>query len=168
MLDRRKFLGVTTVTAAAALASCSQGADTASTAIDLTKRKPVKMHAGTQHWAPTPENLQLVKRHGVDHIAAWPPNGKEETLAEEFARTCELCERHGISLDVVPPPLLDTPPPSAITLGRDPDRGREIEYIDVIGACADSGIQIQHAGPVRRSVRTHPGARRLVLQHLEV
>ena len=37
MLDRRKFLGATTVTAAAALASCSQGADTTSTAADLTK-----------------------------------------------------------------------------------------------------------------------------------
>ena len=37
VLDRRKFLGATTVTAAVALASCSQGADTASTAADLTK-----------------------------------------------------------------------------------------------------------------------------------
>ncbi len=140
-MERREFLGAGTLAGAGLLGSCSQSQQTASASSEAPSGKPVKMHAGTQHWAPTPENLQFIKRHGVDHIAAWPPYAKEETLAEDFVRARELCEKHGISLDVVAPPLLGAPPPSAITLGKAPDRGREIEYIhNVIRACADSGI----------------------------
>ena len=99
------------------------------------------MHVGTQHWRPTPENLSYIKRHGVDHIACWPLEVNDATMADDFSRAREQVEKAGLHLDVVAPPLLAGPPPAAILLGKDPDRDREIDYIQrLIRACAASGV----------------------------
>jgi mannonate dehydratase len=139
-MKRRNFLSATTVAAsAAALQSCA-GSGPAEPEAPKDK-KPVRMHVGTQHWRPTPENLQYIKRHGVDHIACWPFDVKDDTMADDFSRAREQVEKAGLHLDVVAPPVLGAPPVSAITLGKDPDRDREIEYIqNLIQACAKSGI----------------------------
>ena len=99
------------------------------------------MHAGTQRWQPTPENLQYIKRHGVVHIAAWPLEVSDATVADDFSRAREIVEKAGLHLDVVSPPLLEGSRVAEILLGRDPDRDREIEYLqNLIQACVKSGV----------------------------
>ena len=142
-MNRRGFLASTGVAGAVALSGRGlHGVSAGEPAVRKpAARKPMRMHAGTQHWRPTRENLEYIKRHGVDHIAAWPVDVKDDMLADDFARGRELCESHGIRLDVVPPPLLGGSPAAAILLGKDPDRDREIEYIHrVIRACAAAEI----------------------------
>ncbi|MDA1315384.1 MAG: mannonate dehydratase [Acidobacteria bacterium] len=139
-MKRRNFLSVSSAIAgAAALQSC--GAPPPSDSSAKPQKKPIRMHVGTQHWQPTPENLQYIKRHGVDHIACWPLEVNDATMADDFSRAREMVEKAGLHLDAVAPPLLAGPPVAAILLGKDPDRDREIEYIqNLIQACAKSGI----------------------------
>ncbi len=61
-MERREFLGAGALAGAALLGGCSQSQETASASAEAPSGKPVKMHAGAQHWAPTPENLQFIKR----------------------------------------------------------------------------------------------------------
>ena len=56
-MERRAFLGAGALGGAALLGGCSQSQQTASASAEAPSGKAVKMHAGTQHWAPTPENL---------------------------------------------------------------------------------------------------------------
>ncbi len=136
-MERRNFLSIGA--AAVALQGCRAPSPSAS-AVPRSKR-PIRMHVGTQHWRPTPKDLQFIKRHGVDHIACWPLEVNRATMADDFSRAREQVENAGLHLDVVAPPLLGAAPAAAILLGKDPDRDREIEYIqDLIQACAASGI----------------------------
>ncbi len=136
-MERRNFLAIGAT--AVALQSC-QATSPAASDVQQSKR-PIGMHVGTQHWRPTPKNLQFIKRHGVDHIACWPLEVNRATMADDFSRAREQVEKAGLHLDVVAPPLLAGAPVAAILLGKDPDRDREIEYIqELIQACAASGI----------------------------
>jgi mannonate dehydratase len=110
--------------------------------------KPVKMHVGTQQGPTTPEMLQYFKRHGVNHICGYPPDpgAKGAWAPDDLRRTRELCEQHGIALDMVALPLLssshiDREPRGAIMLGKSPERDRDIDHIQkMIEACAKAGI----------------------------
>ena len=104
--------------------------------------RPVRMHLGSQRRGDLGrEHLEYFKRHGVEHIAGWPPDAKEATLADDLSRAKEDCARHGVSLDIAQVPLLAGPPVAAILLGKDPERGREIDYLHkLIQACAAAGI----------------------------
>jgi mannonate dehydratase len=139
---RRKFLTVAgSAAGASVLSACNSDRSSPPSPKTARERKPMRMHAGCQQWDLTPANLQYTKRHGIDHIAGWPGDAKEATLADDFARARELCEKHGVHLDVAEPPLLAGSPAAAIVLGKDPERNREIEYIQkLIRACAKSGI----------------------------
>lgn len=150
-MDRRSFLGVTGATAA--LAGCSgasgpQPADDQAETKSSREKKPVKMHVGTQRGPTSPRMLQYVKRHGIDHICGYPPDPGERghwTVAELEA-TKELCEKHGVSLDVVALSFLtsshiDREKRGAIMLGKSPERDRDIEDIQkMIAACSKAGI----------------------------
>lgn len=100
------------------------------------------MHVGSQRRGDLGrEHLQYFKRHGVEHIAGWPPQAKHATLADDLARAKERCSAEGVSLDVAQVPLLAGAPVAAILRGKSPDRDREIDYIhDLIRACASAGI----------------------------
>jgi len=138
-MKRRNFLSVSAAAAGAALQNCAAPGSSESEA--PKEKKPIRMHVGTQAWRPTPKNLQYIKRHGVDHIACWPLDVKDDTMADDFSRAREQVEKAGLHLDVVQPALLGSPPANAIMLGKDPDRQREIEYFhNLIQACAKSGI----------------------------
>lgn len=110
--------------------------------------RPVKMHVGTQQGPTTPQMLQYLKRHGVNHICGYPPDpgAKGAWTSDDLKRTRDLCERHGIALDMVALPLLssshiDREPRGAIMLGKSPERDRDIEHIQkMIAACAGAGI----------------------------
>ncbi len=150
-MDRRRFLSVTGTAVGATLASCGQAPQSASTeqtAGEGRSQRPLKMHVGTQRGPTSPEMLEFFKRHGVDHICGYPPDPGERGYwtVEDVAKTRELCEQHGISLDLVQLPFLssshiDREKRGAIMLGQSPERDRDIDHIHkMIEACAQAGV----------------------------
>jgi len=110
--------------------------------------KPVKMVVGTQRSPTIPKMLQYIKRHGVDHICGYPPHpGKRGYwTVEDLEKKRELCEQHGLALDIVALPFLtsshiDQEKRGAIMLGQSPERDRDIEHINIMTEnCAKAGI----------------------------
>jgi len=146
-MKRREFLTVTGMSLAAAGRgqSTSEHPDPAPAA---ASPKAVRMHLGCQRGPTTPAMLQRFKRHGVDHICGYPPEPgpRGHWSVEELAQTRELCDRHGVHLDMVALPFLtsshiDREKRGAIMLGQSPQRDRDIEDIQkMIQACAKVGV----------------------------
>jgi mannonate dehydratase len=92
--------------------------------------------------------LQYLKRHGVTHVCGYPPEpgARGYWTEDDLARTRDLCEKHGITLEMVPLPFLtsshiDHERRGAIMLGKSPERDRDIEHIQkMIAACSKAGI----------------------------
>jgi mannonate dehydratase len=148
-MDRRKFVQWSGAAAGAMLAGCGPAPEASeNTAPARAINKPLKMHVGCQRSPTTPEMLQNFKRHGVDHICGYPPNPGERGhwLPEDVEKTRELCERHGVSLDMVALPFLpsshiDREKRGAIMLGQSPERDKDIDDIHkMIEACAKAGV----------------------------
>ena len=110
--------------------------------------KPIKMHLGCQRGPTTPEMLDYFKRHGVDAICGYPPVSPDlgYWTREDLERTRDMCEKAGISLEMVALPLLasshiDREKRGAILLAQEPERSRDIERIQkMIEACSKAGI----------------------------
>lgn len=140
-MQRRTFLG----TAALGGASAACGPEPAP---EASRPPPLTMHVGAQRGPTNPEILQFLKRHGVNHCCGYPPDPGERGywLREDLERTRELCERHGVALDMVALPFLtsshiDREKRGAIMLGESPERDRDIDHIHrMIEACAQAGI----------------------------
>jgi mannonate dehydratase len=154
-MDRRHFLSVAGTTTA--LAGCVGAAaalnrpepgDTASGNAPRKERRPVRMHVGTQRKPTSPEILQFVKRHGVDHICGYPPDPGDRGYwtVDDLEKTRDLCEQHAVTLDIVALPFLksshiDREERGAIMLGKSPERERDIEHINIMTVnCAKVGI----------------------------
>jgi mannonate dehydratase len=112
--------------------------------------------------APTDRRrLQHFKRHGVDHICGYPDDAANPSTwtVESLSALRDRCAGEGVSLDMVEFPMLssasiDTLTPQhdmnpqlvaglgkAIMLGKDPERQREIEFVQtIIRNCARAGI----------------------------
>lgn len=107
------------------------------------------MHLGTQQGPTTPRMLQYLKRHGVNHICGYPPYpGASGVWTDaDLRHTRDLCEHHGIALDMVALPFLssshiDHEAHGAIMLGKSPERDRDIEHIEkMIVACTAPGYR---------------------------
>jgi mannonate dehydratase len=92
--------------------------------------------------------LDYFKRHRVNHICGYPPDPGERGAwtPEDLERTRDLCEKHGITMEMVALPFLtsshiDHERKGAIMLGKSPERDRDIENIQKnIAACAKAGI----------------------------
>lgn len=147
-MDRRDFLTI----AGSGVALSSLG-PTATGAADQAARQssslpPMKMHLGTQQGPATPPMLQYLKRCGVTAICASPPDPgtRGYWTAEELEKTHDLCQQHGVALEMIPLPLLhsthiDHTRRPSILLARDPQRDRDIEDIQkTIAACAKAGV----------------------------
>ena len=101
------------------------------------------MHVGCQNGPTTPARLDYFKRHGVDHICGYPPDpdARGHWSVDDLKRTKDLCEKHGISLDMVALPFLssshiDWERRGAIMLAA-AERAQDIEDIQrMIEACA--------------------------------
>jgi len=140
-MRRRDFFSATAT--AAALSAAQLG-----TARGAPTPKPVKFVLGCQSGPTTPQRLQFFKRHSVEHICGYPEGFREQRryTVEELLRLRELCEKHGVSLDMVAAPFLtsshiDREKRGAIMLAQDPERDRDIEDIqESIRACAKAGI----------------------------
>ena len=143
-MDRRKFMA--SCGTAAALAGLDQQA--ASAGEVRRPPKTVRMHLGCQRGPTTAEMLDYFKRHGVEAICGYPPVSPDRGYwtREDLERTRDLCQQHGIALEMVALPLLasshiDREQRGAILLAQEPQRGRDIECIQkMIGACAEAGI----------------------------
>ena len=92
--------------------------------------------------------LDYFRRSGVEHICGFPPNPGERGhwSVEDLEKTRELCEKHGVKLDMVALPFLTSSHINgerrgAIMLGESPQRDRDIEDINTMtAACAKAGI----------------------------
>ncbi|MBI3462020.1 MAG: mannonate dehydratase [Planctomycetes bacterium] len=148
-MKRREFLSIAGATPAALAGGAGVAAlDRAARGEENEPRKPVRMYVGCQQGPTTPEMLQYFKRHGVDHICGYPPEPGERGYwtVEGLEQTRDLCEKHGVTLDMVALPFLesshiDREKRGAIMLGQGPERDRDIEHINLMTAnCAKAGI----------------------------
>ncbi len=149
-MQRREFLTATTAASALAVAGCqpTTSASQSASNSEAKPRPPVKMHVGCQRGPTAPSMLQFFKRHGVNNICGYPPNPGERGYwtVEDLQQTRDLCEEHGISLDIVALPFLssshiDREKRGAIMLGQSPQRDRDIEHIQkMIANCAAADI----------------------------
>ncbi len=148
-MNRRSFVSFTGIGAALLRGGASRASGGSQGAEGRTRSgKPVKMHVGTQQGPMTPRMLQYLKRHGVNHICGSlpDPGARGAWIADDLRQTRDLCEQHGVALDMVALPLLssshiDHDPRGAIMLGKSPERDRDIERIQtMIAACAKAGI----------------------------
>lgn len=141
-MDRRKFI------AACGTGIVLAGGTRAIAAEPAGRARKLKMHLGTQQGPTTPEMLDYFKRHGVEAICGWPAFERERGYwtREDLERTRDLCQQHGIRLEMVALPFLssghvDRDRRAAILLAQDPERGRDIECIQtMIAACAQAGV----------------------------
>jgi mannonate dehydratase len=116
---------------------------------------------GCQRAPTTLARLQHFKRHGVDHICGYPDDRANPAswTVDSLTALRDRCAAQGVSLDMVEFPMLssasiDTLTPQhemnpqlvaglgkAIMLGKDPERQREIEFVQtIIRNCARAGI----------------------------
>ncbi len=145
-MKRRSFLGGVAAAVSAAWTTRAVAKD-AVTGSGVATSKSIAMHVGCQNGPTTATMLDFFKRHGVDHICGHPPDpgATGRWSVDDLKRTKDLCQQHGVSLDMVALPLLssshiDRERRGAIMLsaaGRDQD----IEDIQrMIEACAAAEI----------------------------
>ena len=154
-MRRRQFLKAAALggTLAAGRTGLGNQAESDATAASGTAPPlpPMHMSVGTQRRPTDPQILEFCKRHGVDHVCGYPldpdlNDTRQYWTLDELERTRDLCEQHGIALDMVTVPLLwsrsvDIARFSAIMLADDPERDRDIEHIqDMIRHCARAGV----------------------------
>jgi len=111
---------------------------------------PVQFVLGCQSGPTSDERLLFFKRHGVDHVCGHPDRADWESAGhftvESLEKLKERCEKHDISLDMVPAPFLasshiDREKRPNIMLGKSPERDRDIEDIQkTIENCAKVGV----------------------------
>jgi mannonate dehydratase len=143
-MKRREFLSA----AGVAMGACQAFPSNASPEPIGVPRVPLKMHVGTQQGPTTAAMLQYFKRHGCDHICGYPskPESRGYWTLEELERTRDLCEKHGVRMEMVALPFLtsshiDREKRGAIMLGESPERDRDIADIHkMIEACAKAGV----------------------------
>jgi mannonate dehydratase len=151
-MKRREFVSLAGLAGVGVLACGDQGS-AQSRAADTAGRSPTRsirssMVAGCQRAPTDRRRLEHFKRHGVDHICGYPPNENDAAswTVASLSRLRDLCESHGVSLDMVQLPSLssasiDTSSKKAIMLGKDPERQEEIDQVcTVLRNCATVGI----------------------------
>ena len=140
-MDRRSFLTTAGAGAAALGAGCaptSQPEEAAAPATPTAAEKPVRLHVGTQRSPTNEEMLQYFKRHGVNHICAYPPRPpypeRGYWTVDELSEMKELCDKWDITIETVAAPFLasshiDREARPNIMLGKEPERQRDIDDI---------------------------------------
>jgi mannonate dehydratase len=106
------------------------------------------MHLGTQQQPTTAPMLDYFKRHGVEAVCGFLslPPGQDSWTREDLERMRDLCQKHGIALEMVALQFLrggpiDREKRGAILLGEDPERQRDIDQVHLmIAACARAGV----------------------------
>src|SRR5206468_7981382 len=130
LMNRRRFVTVSGAAAAASLASRPAAAATPGRAL---------MKLGCQS-APTNDmHLKYLARYGVRNICGYPEIAGDRIYAtvDELKRMRDLAEKNGISVDCIAPPFLasshiDREKHPAIMLAQSPERGRDIEALQML------------------------------------
>ena len=166
MINRRSFMSKTAGGAGGAMiATACSGNVSSPDAEKTSSSKQVLMHVGTQRPPTNSQMLQFFKRHGVSNICGYPPHPGERGhwTVEDLQNTRELCEEHGVSLDLVQLPallsdLIDHAARPALMLGKSPERDQHIEDICImIKNCATVGIPaIKYNMSILGVLRTAP------------
>jgi mannonate dehydratase len=146
-MKRREFLTAAGVALAATGRDQTKPEHRLAAAPSLPHR-PLPMHVGCQRGPTNAAMLQTFRRHGVEHICGYVPDPgpRGHWTVEELSRTRELCDAHGVHLDMVALPFLtsshiDREKRGAIMLGQSPERDRDIDDIHkMIEACAKVGV----------------------------
>jgi mannonate dehydratase len=141
-MDRRVFL---TGAFAGPTVAGMVGADPQTTP-KPNRTRPGQLKAGHQHRS-TDADLRVLAALGVRHICSALPSRTwdENWSVDGLSRLRERVERFGITLDMVPLPLSNTPIARAenpnILRGKSPERDREIDRIcQIIRNAAKAGI----------------------------
>lgn len=145
-MKRRRFFGW----AAAVLSAAwpTRAATAQSRDASAAPAEKIKMHVGCQRGPTTAQSLDYFNRHGVEHICGYPPDPGPDGhwSVDDLKRTKDLCQQHGIALDMVALPWLssshiDRERRGAIMLAAGGERDRDIEHIQkMIAACAAAEI----------------------------
>ncbi|MBM3738687.1 MAG: TIM barrel protein [Acidobacteria bacterium] len=136
-MNRRHFVGLA-------------GAAAAPAAIQTTPQQDYKpgravMHVGCQRGPTTPEFLDNLKRHGVDHCCGQWDYDKGFPTVDDLKRLRELGDKHGVSIDMIEMPLssryITRSASPSIMMGKSPERDRVIEKIQqLIRNCQLAGL----------------------------
>ena len=105
-MKRREFVSMAGLAGAAALARPGLAAEPPT----LARAAGATMVVGCQRAPTDARRLQHFKRHGVDHICGYPGNEDDPASwsVESLTQLRELCESHGVSLDMVQFPTLSS------------------------------------------------------------
>ncbi len=154
-MKRREFVALAGAAGVGALARPGLAATPSPRATGAT------MAVGCQRSPTDARRLQHFKRHGIDHICGYPGNEDDPASwsVESLSRLRDLCESHGVSLEMVQFPTLSSASidrlsaqhaanpqrtstsGKAIMLGKEPERQQEIDAVcAIIRNCARVGI----------------------------
>src|SRR5262249_39872100 len=165
-MSRGQFAAVAGAGAVVAGAAMIAGSRREEKAAEKPKKRPIRMHLGCQRKPTTVEQLQFFKRHSVDHICGYPVIKDKERghwTVEELSQLRDLCDKHGVTLDMVALPFLksshiDRTERPAIMLGKDPERRKDVEDVrKCIEACAKVKVPaIKYNMSILGVLRTKP------------
>ncbi|WP_369062115.1 mannonate dehydratase [Caulobacter sp. 73W] len=141
-MDRRAFLALSVAGPVATVAPAK------AIAAPAAARPPLKVKLGCQSAPSTDKHFAYFARYGVRNICAKPviADGRTYATIEEIEALGDLCRRHGLSLDMLEPPILrsshiDKEPNPSIMLAADPQRDRDIEaFQTMIRNAAKAGV----------------------------
>ncbi len=116
--------------------------------IDAAPAKRALMKLGCQTGPSSDKHFQYFARYGVRNVCGYPEiaGGRLYASVDELKRLRDVAERHGISLDCIAPPFLesshiDREKHPAIMLAQSPERDRDIDSLQtLIRNCAAAGI----------------------------
>ena len=143
-LDRRDLL----MGAGGALAAAPLTAEAAQTQ-SRGKLKPLKARVGHELQGVMSDKMgAYLARFGVNGVgcaAVIEDPSRIYATVDELSRTREMCERHGLTMDIaecaLPTENVDTMAHPAIDLGESPQRDRDIEAFQIhLRNCAKVGI----------------------------
>jgi mannonate dehydratase len=162
-MKRRAFLSISGLPVTAAAAAALNGGGAA--AAKVKKPLPAKMKLGCQSAPSNEVHFGYLARYGVRNVCGYPEIAGDRLYAtvEELKRLRDLGDRHGIGIDCIAPPFLesshiDKEKHGAIMLAQSPERDRDIESMQtLIKNCAAAGIPaIKYNMSLLGVVRSNP------------
>jgi len=147
-MKRRDFFSIAGAAGAGTIVAGMSGLGTTALAAQKSARsRPAPMKVGTQQGPVSDAMLQYFKRHGVSHLCAGVPRGKDgDWKMEDLLRLRELVESHGLRLEMLAWPMSSVEVSRAenphIMLGKSPDRDREIDRLcEMVRMAARAGVR---------------------------
>jgi mannonate dehydratase len=148
-MKRRQFVSLMGAAAAVPFGIDQAKQPAGSAAKKSTASAPrATMHVGCQRSPTDAKMLAYFKRHAVDHICGYPVKATDPAgyTVDALKQLRELCESHGVALDMIQFPLMasssiEATDRKAIMLAKEPDRQQDIDAAcEIIKNAAAAGI----------------------------